>query len=100
MVLNNNDYIKILNYYKLPISTSNKKIKKDAENILAVKLCRCIKKITPLTPNNEARAIGVCTRSIFKKKGLTRKTFKCTKGRSVKFDKFYKKTRKMYGQTT
>lgn len=73
--LNNEDYIAILNYYKKPIPTSKRLLKMNAEKILREKLCRCIKKIDPI---NEARSIGICTKSVFNRKGLTRGKFNCT----------------------
>ena len=72
--LNNSDYITILNYYNKPIPKSNKILKIAAEKILSLKLCRCIKKIN--TPN-EGRAIGICTKTIFNRKGFARGKFTC-----------------------
>jgi hypothetical protein len=77
--LNNNDYKQILEYYNEPIPKSKRLIKNYAENILATKLCRCIKK---LDKKNEARAIGICTKTIFNRKGYTRGKFNC-KGKST-----------------
>lgn len=82
--LNNNDYKQILEYYNQPIPKSNKLLKKNAENILSEKLCKCIKKIEP---KNESRSIGICTKSIFKKKGLTRGKFNCKGKSKVIFNK-------------
>ena len=93
-MLTKTDYIKILNYYQLPIPNTMKQMKQMAENILAIKLRKCIKKITPLNPNNESKAIGICTRNVFNRKGLTRGTFKCKKGRFVRFDKTKKQQKK------
>ena len=85
--LTNKDYTKILNFYKIPIPKSNKTLKQKANKILSTKLCRCIKK---LDPENEARSIGICTKTIFNTKGYTRGKFKCKKKQSV----MYRKTRK------
>ena len=82
--LTNNDYISILQYYKLSIPKSKRLLKKQAENIMAKKLCKCIKKIEP---ENEARSIGICTKTIFNSKGYTRGNFQCKKKQSVKFRK-------------
>ena len=79
-VLGNQDYIAILNYYKKPIPKSKRLLKMNAEKILREKLCRCIKKIEP---SNEARSIGICTKSIFNRKGLTRGKFSCTGKRNT-----------------
>ena len=89
MALNKKDYTKILKYYNLPIPRSASKMKKQAEEILALKLCRCIKKVSP---SNEAKAIGVCTRTIFERKKLTRGAFTCKKKRSVEISRPRKRT--------
>jgi len=73
--LTKEDYIKVLNYYKINIPNNTKLIKQNAEKILREKLCRCIKKIDK---TNEARSIGICTKSIFNRKGLSRGKFTCT----------------------
>ena len=91
--INNNDYKKILEYYKQPIPTSKREIKLNAEKILASKLCRCIKKIEP---SNESKSIGICTKTIFNSKGFTRGKLKCKEKKFVTFRKSSnnKKTRK------
>lgn len=83
-MLSNDEYVKILEFYKIQIPDSKKQLKMEAEKILAEKLCKCIKKVDPV---NEARSIGICTRSIFNKRGLTRGRFKCKGRRSVTFRK-------------
>lgn len=75
--LNKNDYIKILKFYKMTIPKTLKGLKNKTQIILANKLCRCIKKFDK---KYEARSIGICTRSVFNTKGLTRQNFTC-KGR-------------------
>ncbi len=82
--LTNNDYVRILNYYNKPIPKTRQRIKQESEKILAEKLCKCIKK---LDPEHEAKSIGICTKTIFNKRGLTRGKFKCKKNRTVKFRK-------------
>jgi len=90
--LTNKDYISILKYYKLNIPKSKRLLKKQAEKIMAVKLCKCIKK---LDPEEEAKSIGICTNTIFGRKGYTREAFQCKKKQSVKFRKTNKnKTQK------
>jgi hypothetical protein len=89
MTLNKKDYSKILKYYNLPIPRSTLQMKKQAEEVLALKLCRCIKKVSP---TNEAKAIGVCTRTIFERKKLTRGAFTCKRGRNVQISKLRKRT--------
>ena len=101
-ILNQNDYVKILNYYDITISPkdSSKTIKNKAENILAEKLCKCIKKVKKSDSANnsgdhddndndngndktssesESKAIAICSNSIFEKKGLDRGLFDCKK---------------------
>jgi hypothetical protein len=85
--LTKTDYMKILAYYDIKVPKTTEKIKQDAENILAKKLCSCIKKVNPV---NEAESIGVCTRSIFNRKQLKRGTFRCKRREKVSF----RKTRK------
>ena len=84
--LNKNDYEKILNYYNLPFSTSDsyKKIKNKAEQILAEKLCKCIKKVKNDNDNDnadantdESRAIAICNDNIFRRKGIRHGMFSC-----------------------
>lgn len=91
--INYKDNIKILKFYKVNIPKSKKAIKKKADEILSTKLCRCINK---LGTDFESRSIGICTRTIFKNKNLSRGTFKCKgKHHTVKFRKFVKaKTKK------
>ena len=76
--LTHTDYIKILKYYKMRIPNSAKTVKRTAEQMLATKLCRCIKKVGAI---GEPGAIGVCTRSVINRKGLRLKSFKCAKKR-------------------
>ena len=73
--LNTKDYKEILKYYNIPFyskkkrsrkSLSNNKIKIIAENILATKLCKCIKKVTKKNRIKEPGAIAICTKSIFR----------------------------------
>ena len=84
--LKNKDYISILKFYKMDIPKSKRVLKQQAENILADKLCRCIKKVSP---EYEAKSISICTKSIFNRKKLKRGRFNCTGKRSVKI---YKKS--------
>ena len=82
--LTNKDYVSILKYYKINIPRSKRLIKKNAEKIMAEKLCKCIKKVDPV---NEAKSIGICTKTIFNRKGYTRGKFKCKGKSTVKFNK-------------
>uniref|UniRef100_A0A6C0HC62 Uncharacterized protein n=1 Tax=viral metagenome TaxID=1070528 RepID=A0A6C0HC62_9ZZZZ len=78
------DYKKILEYYGKTVPRSKRLLKKNAEDIMARKLCACIKK---LGTSFEPRSIGICTRSVFKTRGLKRGTFKCRKQRKVEMTK-------------
>ena len=93
--LNNNDYKKILKYYNINYTKNKKTNKKIAEDILANKLCRCIKAVKKNT-KNESPAIAICKNSIFKKKNLNFYKFTCKKkpkllkSKSHKHFKLYK----------
>jgi hypothetical protein len=82
--LTHNDYIAILNYYNIPIkeNTSNDKIKTLAEDILANKLCRCIKKVKKSSNiKDEPRAIGLCKKTVIDRKNIRSYRFTCKKGK-------------------
>ena len=89
--LTNTDYKKILDYYNKPIPKSKRLLKIQAEKILVSKLCRCIKKVDKI---NEARAIGICTKTIINSKGLTRGNFTCKKRQQINLKKKNNMTRK------
>lgn len=82
--LTNNDYKRILEFYNKPIPRSKRLLKMHAEKILANKLCRCIKKIDK---KNEARAIGICTKTVINNKGFTRGKFTCRKNEKIVLSK-------------
>ena len=82
--LSNNDYKKILEFYNKTIPKSKTLLKHQAEKIIATKLCRCIKKIDK---KNEARSIGICTKTIINNKGFTRGKFTCKKKASITLKK-------------
>ena len=86
--LTNKDYVSILKYYNLPIPKSKRLLQKQAEQIMATKLCKCIKKIDP---QNEAKSIGICTKTVFNNKGYTRGKFKCKGKSTVTFKRSNKK---------
>ena len=79
-----NDYKQILTYYKKSIPSNKQHLIRDAEKILSTKLCRCINK---LGKQNEKRAIGICTKTIFNRKGYSRGKFTCKHTTTVKFRK-------------
>jgi hypothetical protein len=82
-----NDYIRVLKYYKLEIPSSNATIKSRAEDILAQKLCKCIKKVDKRVGGNEKKAIAICSKGVFTRKGLSRGKFECKKKNRVTFKK-------------
>ena len=82
--LTNNDYKRILEYYNKPIPKSKRLLKMQAEKMLVSKLCRCIKKVDKV---NEARAIGICTKTIINNKGFTRGQFTCKKKQTIRLKK-------------
>jgi hypothetical protein len=84
-----NDYKNILEFYKKPLPKSKRLLKIQAEKILSNKLCKCIKKVDK---GNEARAIGICTKTIINNKGYSRGKFTCKKKSTIKLSK--RKTRK------
>jgi hypothetical protein len=88
------DYKNILKYYDETIPRSHVELKRAAETLMAKKLCRCIKKVGKPPSQTEGRAIGICTKTIFNKKGIKRGSFKCKKRtRTVSMQK-KRKTRK------
>ena len=92
--LTNKDYVSILKYYNINIPKSKRLLKQNAEKIMAEKLCKCIKKIDV---KNEAKSIGICTKTIFNRKGFTRGQFECKNRQKVIFNKTNKsnKTNKL-----
>jgi len=89
--LTNNHYKRILEFYKKNIPKSKRLLKIQAEKILTSKLCRCIKKVDK---ENEARAIGICTKTIINNKGFTRGKFTCKKRQTINLKKKTRKNRK------
>lgn len=89
--LTNADYKKILEFYNKPIPKSKRLLKIQAEKLLVSKLCRCIKRVDK---QNEARAIGICTKSIINSKGLIRGKFTCKKREEINIKKKNNITRK------
>ena len=80
MKLTKKDYTSILNYYKISYEKLTPlQIKNNAESILATKLCKCIKKVTPILKSDESKAIAICTNSVLQKKYLKAFRFTCKK---------------------
>ena len=94
MKLNQKDFKSILKYYKIKFDDfTQEKIQKTAEDILATKMCRCIKKVNKKEKNkkekenNENKAIAICRNSVFRKKQLKNFGFTCKKKYNLKFNK-------------
>lgn len=80
MKMTKTDYEKILSYYKIPTANlSSSEVKRKAEDILATKLCKCIKAVEKKVGTQNA--IALCTTSVFEKKGLKYFDMSC-KGRA------------------
>ena len=93
-LLKNTDYKKILKYYGKQIPKDKKKIKNNAEKILAIKLCGCIKKVERnRKTRKEQRGIGICRKSVMSRKKLIFRQFTCKEGPKFK-GKSGKKIRK------
>jgi hypothetical protein len=82
MELSSTDYKKIVQFYQLPKS-NNKTYKELAEDVLASKLCKCIKKVRKNTQLGEKSAIGICRNNIFQKRNIDFYNFKCKKGHKL-----------------
>ena len=80
--LSKEDYIEIIKYYNvsIPKDADTDKIKEIAEDLVAKKLCSCIKSINKEKhKDGEKRSIGICKTSILLKKGLSDRGFHCKK---------------------
>lgn len=82
--LSNKDYINILEFYDNPIPKSKRLLKAQAEKLISDKLCRCIKKVEP---SDEAKSIGICTKTVINNKGYKRGKFNCKGKTSVTLSK-------------
>ncbi len=98
MDLSSADYKKITKFYGLS-KQNNKTYKNLAENLLADKLCKCIKKVHTGTETREKRAISICRNSIFKNRNIDLYKFKCKKGPSLLSKKGTKKKLKKFRKT-
>jgi hypothetical protein len=99
--LTQNDYKSILGFYNISCSTlSPNKIKNLAEDILANKLCRCIKKVQKKEKlKDEKKPIAVCKKSVLERKQIQTPNFKCKpKARFLK-SKTKKKLYKLHKKT-
>ena len=73
--LTRNDYQSILSYYDINYTNmSLKQLRESAEEILANKLCRCIKKVDPKV---EKKSVPICRKSVLGRKGINIYGFHC-----------------------
>ncbi len=79
--LTTNDYKHILEFYKKNVPKSKRLLKMQAEQLLASKLCRCIKKVDK---RFESRSIGICTKTVINNKGISRGKFTCKRKPTIK----------------
>lgn len=85
--LTKSDYQILLKYYNIPYKNlSKRQLQNKSENIIAEKLCKCIKKVDVTkimnkntNINNESSKIAICTDSILSRKGLKTRGFTCKK---------------------
>ena len=85
MNLSNSDYKIILDYYNIPYKKkSHRWIKNKSEDILANKLCRCIKKVSKKSKLKEHVSIAICRKSIFTRRNLRHSRFSCKKKYQLK----------------
>ena len=78
--LTKSEYIEILKYYEkeIPKNASIGKLKEKAEELVAKKLCECIKSINKQKhKDGEKRSIAICKNAILLKKGVSDKGFRC-----------------------
>ena len=75
------DYDSILLHYEVDVPKILKEKKKLVEQLMAGKMCRCIKAVQKSSKLEEPAAIAICNKSIFQKRGLKYNKIKC-KGKS------------------
>ena len=80
MKLTKKDYLHILNYYNIENFSEKdfNSIKNKAEDIIAQKLCSCIKNVNN-NKNEEKKAIAICTNNVVNKKKIKIYKFTCKK---------------------
>lgn len=99
------DYEQILDYYNKPIPKSRRILKKNAEDILAKKLCGCINAIRNTRKRKtvpgkvkyykDSEAVAICRASILKNKGIMNTRFTCKKKPALLADRSGKKLKKL-----
>ena len=90
--LTREDHRAVLSYYGIDHTKMGpKRMRKEAEDVLAGKLCRCIKKVDP---GDEKKSIAVCRASILARKGFDIYGFSCKEKPALKIGKNGRKLRK------
>jgi len=86
MKLTSTNYNKILKHYKKRVPKTLRKKRERAENVMAKKMCSCIKKVKGYERNTrkkkplkEKSKIAICNKSIFKNRGLKYNRITCKK---------------------
>lgn len=106
MRLTRADYIAILNYYHMPPDgLTSAAIKKEAERLLAEKMCRCIKKLEKGYKRRQRRftrstlrfrPIAICRDSVINKKNLRMYTFQCERPQQLNSPRQKRRTLKIF----
>lgn len=86
------DYVKILEHYSVEIPKTkegkidHRKTKKQVRQLLANKLCRCIKKVEKGSKRKitEPGSMFICNKSIFTNRNLKHYRFTCKKNKTLK----------------
>lgn len=87
--LTQEDYKTVLKFYEEDIPQSRNNLVKKAEEVIAQKLCSCIKKINR-NYTQQPKSIGICKNSVLKKKNLKVFSFKCKKSKLLSNNKSQK----------
>lgn len=82
VLLTKDDHRAVLSYYGIDFANmDSKRLHKASEELLAEKLCRCIKKVDP---NDEKKSIAICRRSVLGRKGIDVYEFSCKSKEAIK----------------
>ncbi len=86
MSLSEKDHELIIQHYGKVIPRTKRGKKSKAERLVAQKLCSCIKKITKKSRKKpvRSRAIGICSYSVVKNRGMKHHGFTCSKKSKIK----------------
>ncbi len=109
MRLTKADYVAILNYYNIPTAgLTQPALKAQAEEMLAEKMCRCIKKLDRARrkkqqqqrrvtrSTRQIKPVAICRDSVFHKKRLKVYSFQCQPPQGLHAPKNSRRTLKVY----